>query len=151
MIQPRYLVKDRDAKRTVAQTDAPIIYHPEIDKVIGKIGPFRQVKGTGKFHKDVLGIVAENSNHYTVACQQVPATAEGVKKTLRSLREQEAARLDSIDAEIAALESQLKAKKEERRGLLKEAWSKAHVVTLKEAISQVRMGRFGQHVEKAGA
>lgn len=57
--------------------------------------------------------------------ESVALTREDVKETIRRIRPQEAERLDEINRQIAEL-------KEAREALLREAWSKAHAVTVKE-------------------
>lgn len=70
-----------------------------------------------------------HANSVSVVC---PKTAAGLKRCVRKLRAQEAKALADIDREINALKAQIAELREQRTEVVKEAWSKAHVVRLNE-------------------
>ena len=66
----------------------------------------------------------------------VPATAEGVKSACRRIREQEAAELDAIDAEIDALNEKAIELRRRRRDAVRKAFNNGNVVRLTEIIAR---------------
>lgn len=87
------------------------------------------VRGTGKFDKSRITI---HSRDVSSRCWTFPATAEGVKSSIRKIRDQEQAQIDAIDARIADLQSQIAKLRKDRRAALATAWQKGNVVTLAE-------------------
>lgn len=147
MAQPQYLIKGYAGfgkKQIVCQTDKPAIVWKEITRtkntrsVAGM--SWREVEGTGKYNHNEFLIRMPYEGGTSRAAKTVPATAEGVKDALRRIREQEAAILDAIDAEIAELMERLKVKRVERQQALSVAWSKANVVRLNEAEAMAKEG-----------
>jgi hypothetical protein len=109
-------------------------------------GVFREVESTGRKVRGVLRIrtgpgttvgVGTHREHGT----HVHTTAEDVKKQIRRVRPEELARLEQHDVEIADLEEQLKQARLRRAATAAEAWTKAHVVTVKELEALVNPDR----------
>lgn len=128
-MQKTILVKRRGDKlpRQTAQID--YVSYREKTEVVGTIlaagfGNINTIRGTGKFDKSIFTIRVDNN---IFSC---PATHEGVKSVLRRLRQEEAVELDQIDAQLSAL-------RERRIDLLKAAWNKGHVITVKELVDQI--------------
>lgn len=107
----------------------PRLHYLEIDEVVGQNALFRTLRGTGKFKKDTLEVSSRNSLRHT------PATAAGVKAVVRRLRDQEAERLDALNARIEDLKAQVVAAQRERVALVREAFNRGNVFTLKDALA----------------
>ena len=133
MAQPEYLLYFRWRKPArLFQASELIAEHPEIRKTTySNLGGFRfgHSTGTGRIDRRKLDIRSSQVSSYVF---RVAATAGGVKSVLRRLRPQEAEQLDAIDADIARLQAQLDALKEQRKQALHTAWQRGNVVRLKE-------------------
>jgi hypothetical protein len=73
-----------------------------------------------------------NGLHASSVSVVCPKTAAGLKTCVRKLRAQEAKALADIDREINALKAQIAELREQRTVVVKEAWSKGHVVRVNE-------------------
>jgi hypothetical protein len=121
-----------------------IVQHPMIFRQKGRQSavagiPIRRMESTGRRDASVLDVVVvegTTARGFGAARSrdraQARATAAGVKKVCRRLRPREADRIDSLDAEIAALESEIAAARDRREEAVREAWAKANVVRLAE-------------------
>ena len=121
-----------------------IVQHPMIFRQAGRqstIGgiPIRRMESTGRRDAKVFEVIVrkgttargiESARSRDQA--RARATAAGIKKVCRRLRPQEAERIDSIDAEIAVLESRIAEARDRREKAVREAWAKANVVRLAE-------------------
>lgn len=107
---PRFWQKRelRACYRTILEDDGP------------PVGGLRFVRAAGVNKKRILF-------DYSPGGQVVNASAKEIKKYIRRLRPEERKELDRIDKQIAELERL-------RAHTLKSAWSKGHVVTLKEVL-----------------
>lgn len=150
MTQPKFLV--HRGKGRYYQSDHLRVAHREINRPKGKpFGGMQFVEGTGKYQPELTilasrGPVSVDDSYETNPLplnangtktsdhhgQTVPPTAAGVKKVARRIRPVEAQRLDEVDDQIEALQAQVRALRATRAELVALAWSKAHVVTLKE-------------------
>lgn len=124
-----YICKPTNAKVPVI-TEVHTINHPRIRKIdrvvpLDGFGDVNIMKDTGKLDNARFEIGTKRAGWL-----QVEASREGVKSKLRRVRPEEQAMLDAIDEKIHALH-------EQKNELLKLAWSKAHVVTVKELESMV--------------
>jgi hypothetical protein len=139
-----------------------IAQHPMIFRQAGRqstIGgiPIRRMESTGRRDPKVFEVIVrkgttargiESARSRDQARAQ--ATAAGIKKVCRRLRPQEAERIDSIDAEIAALEGEVAEARDRREKAVREAWAKANVIRLAEF--EELAARFGsESSEAAGA
>lgn len=70
----------------------------------------------------------------------IPATREEVKKRIRLLREQEAGAIEEIDDQIASTQQRLRELRDKRDVLVRDAFSRGNVVTLKELTEQADNG-----------
>lgn len=144
----RFLVRTyvpRNFKRSpyvVAEEIA--VMHPAIFRKAGPqhtVGglPINRLEATGRVDSkrfDIVvrkgttarGVESSRSRDRAVA----PATAAGVKKVIRVLRDQEAEKLDAIDERIEDLERQVDEARRERVEIVREAWAKGNVVRLAE-------------------
>lgn len=68
------------------------------------------------------------------------ASGAGVKRVCRRLRPQEAERLAAIDGEIAEIEADLRAARDRRESLVREAFAKGHVVRLAQMLRLAASG-----------
>lgn len=145
MNQRPYLVRlyRREGNRgQVAQAARIHVQEPERTKVarstrIPGLGSIDTHVGTGQYERTTLRLSAgdaefrpghRTSNFYRL----IPRTAAGVKEVLRRLRDQEAAELDAIDADIAAALERVRVLAEQRREVLARAWQRGNVVRLSE-------------------
>jgi len=81
-------------------------------------------EGTGKFNKSQVTLWTSS------AIISVDANKDAVHDRIRRLRQQESQLLDEIDTQIKLL-------RERREAILKLAWQKANIVTVKELVEQV--------------
>jgi len=91
--------------------------------------------GESRFGIRVATIAGENKSRIRLnpeegRSQVIDANKDAVHKTIRLPREQEAKLLDGIDEQIKAL-------REQREELLKTAWQKANIITVKELIELI--------------
>jgi hypothetical protein len=124
MPQDAYLYKTPDG---VVQRDKLHVTYVEHQRTKADLGFATLVEGTGRFDRSRLRVYAVTHG------LTVPATAAGLKTAVRRLREQEAARLEQIDAQLAALSQQANDLRRERKAVLHDAFQKGHVVRLQEA------------------
>jgi hypothetical protein len=121
-----------------------IVQHPMIFRQAGRQStirgiPIRRMESTGRRDPKVFEVsVREGTTargFWSARSRdqaRAQASAAGIKKVCRRLRPQEAERIDSIDAEIAALESEIARARDRREEAVREAWAKANVVRLRE-------------------
>lgn len=107
--------------------------HRATGRTIG--GMFREVESTGRMVAGVLrfrltGIDGRGMKRDTGTT--VDTSPVEVKKHIRRVRAEELSRIAEHDAELAALEEQLRDARARRAETVAEAWGKAHVVTVKE-------------------
>jgi gamma-glutamylcyclotransferase (GGCT)/AIG2-like uncharacterized protein YtfP len=124
-MQKPFILKYNDERRQVelqSVTYPPITRVKEVINIRG-IGNIGMSECTGKFDKSKFSLWTTRGN-ITIA-----ATKDGVHGRIRRLREQEAKLLDEIDAQMAELRSR-------RAEIVKLAWQKANVVTVKELAEQ---------------
>jgi len=119
-----YICKPVNAKVPTV-TELQSVRHPSIRKqydsiTIPGIGTAPIMRDTGKYDNSTFSIHTKRAGYINVI-----ASREGVKTKLRRIRPDEQAQLDALDAQIAELH-------EKKNELLKLAWNKAHVVTVKE-------------------
>lgn len=81
---------------------------------------------TGRFDKSRLYVTSLHGNH------TMQATHDGVKARLRRLRQQEADKLEAIDAQIEEL-------RKEREAVIKLAWKNGNTVTVKELTEKINV------------
>jgi hypothetical protein len=117
------LTKHKGAKIPCLSEIKKVSYVP-VRKVVDRLdipglGSCPVMGNTGKFDKSQLSVYTK-SGWFTLS-----ATRDGVHEKIRRLRDQESALLESLDKKIAALHA-------ERVEVLKLAWTKANVVTVKE-------------------
>lgn len=137
-----YLIKTRNAIGNYATTDQIKVTPFETHKVkrtghIPGLGSYNEIEHKGWDRKRLTIIAlkptwAAGYARDTAERAVCDNTAAGLKSVLRKLRPQEAERLTTIDAEIEALKQAIGAKRRERKLVVREAWSKAHVVRLNE-------------------
>jgi hypothetical protein len=128
-MQKPFILKYDDERRQVELervTYPPITRLKETVKIPG-FGNVPFSECTGKFDKSKFTLWTTRG---TVNCS---ANKEGVHGRIRRIRPQEAAILDEIDEQIKAL-------RERRAEVVKLAWLRAHVVTVKELVE-----RAGNH------
>lgn len=100
-------------------------------------GMFTEVESTGR---KVAGIIRvrttegtlDGHGHRREHGTHLKTNAAAVKKELRRVRAEELALIATADAEVEAAEAALKEARSRRAALVAEAWTKAHVVTVKE-------------------
>lgn len=117
-IEGEFLYKGMPTDRPRLVESFSAVYQ-ELTKAGPDLGMFQTRVGTGKFNRSKITIHVQGYGCTT------SATAEGIKKVIRRLRPQERERIETIDAEIHRLQR-------ERQTIVKEAWVKAHVVTVSE-------------------
>jgi hypothetical protein len=135
MAQPEFIFKISWAHPPLAQGDTlPIIYARKQQskgrKTIGGIS-FNEIENVGIDKSQIQWTPPKMS-----AVTKTAATAEGVKSVCRRLRQQEAAELDAIDAEIADLHEKLKDAKARRMAAMRKAFNNGNVVRLAEAVAR---------------
>lgn len=117
------------------------VHHPPILRAKGKPigGLFQEVEGTGRFNRKRFRVaVSKGTTARGIEVSRgrelndADATAAGVKKVVRVLRDQEAEKLDAIDTRIEDLERQVDEARAERVEIVREAWAKGNVVRLAE-------------------
>lgn len=142
----RYLLKAgirRRGRNSVVIAEGLVVEHPIImrqaevrDTPIGLIG---RLESTGKrdrrrFHfivaKGTVGTGAETSRSRHQA--EAQATAAATKKVIRSLRPQDAEKIDDIDQELAAVEERRKRLCDRRDEAVREAFSRGQVVRVSQ-------------------
>lgn len=108
----------------------------EKTRVVRQLAFGQEVEGTGQYFTDKVRVMAagvpNGLGHKGRIEKYVQLTAAGVKEVVRRLRPQEAEAIAQQDQVIRGLESQLLAAREVRKALVRDAWTKAHTVTLKE-------------------
>jgi hypothetical protein len=121
-----------------------IVQHPMIFRQAGRqstIGgiPIRRMESTGRRDPKVFEVIVRKgttARSFGSARSRdqarAQASAAGIKKVCRRLRAREAERIDSIDAEIAALEREIARARDRREEAVREAWARANVVRLAE-------------------
>lgn len=90
-------------------------------------GDMRHRVGTGQPDKSRVYVRDETSYQYPMSTTKVD-----IGKTLRRIRPQEAEQLAAVDTEIDAAKQRLRDLNEVRQNLLKTAFAKGHVITIKE-------------------
>ena len=127
MTQHRYLVNYNKRVLQVAYFTA---YHPNITVDSGeRILEMRVMKSTGKTDKSKVTLyLGDRGQAFTFTSL---LTAAAIKSRIRKLRDSEAEKLDAIDMQLETL-------RQERKGLLRAAWTKANVVTLKEVVEKLK-------------
>jgi hypothetical protein len=126
MTQPKYIVLHKWFGSRPRQIDLQNVYYPEITKPfktlnIPGLGTIQKVKGTGRYKHGFLSLVFSRAG----TAVTIAASHDAIKATIRIMRDDEAAKLDALDAQIAELHGQ-------RDALLADAWAKGHAVTVKE-------------------
>jgi hypothetical protein len=143
-VSGRFLVRvhrdhgDRRSPYILAEEIA--VAHPLIFREVGRVGGlFPRLESTGRRDSRRLDVrVLKGTSARGVETSrgrdavESAASAAGVKKVCRRLREREAAQLEAVDAEIARLEEQLAAARGRREKAVRSAWTKANVVRLAE-------------------
>lgn len=128
-MQKPFLIKGKTDKFP-RQNELRGVSYKTITKIVGTIdspfGKINHIKATGRVDKSQLELWTDGYS-YTI-----PATRDGIKTTIRRLREQEAALLDMLDKKIRDL-------RDERALVLKTAWSKANVITVKELVDRIEV------------
>lgn len=116
-------------------------HHPPILRAQGQplAGLFQEVEGTGRFDRKRFRVsVTKGTTARGIEVSRgrelndAEATAAGVKKVVRVLRDQESEKLDAIDHRIEDLERQVDEARAERVEIVREAWAKGNVVRLSE-------------------
>ena len=142
----RYLIKAgirRRGRNSVAIAEELAVEHPIIfrqaevrETPIGAIGRLESTgrRDRARFHfivrKGTVGTGAETSRSRHQA--EARATAAATKKVVRSLRPQDAEKIDRIDRELAALEESRQELCECRDEAVRQAFSKGHVVRVSQ-------------------
>lgn len=113
------------AGSTIRITKIKSVFYEPIRKRVGSVrvaglGNIPTLENTGKVDKSRLVV---NTGHLI----SVPASKAEVHKRYRKLRPEESRRINDIDRRINELRL-------EREALLREAWDKGHVVTVKELV-----------------
>lgn len=144
--QPEYLLRHGRDPDEVVQVEAVDVEHPEHMKVVRDMGFAREIAGTGRYDHRSLSISAyreggirnargvDSSGHVFTRTE---SSADGVRKVLRRLRPQEAARLDEIDDDILLAVAHLHTLRQTRKEIVDEAWKRAHVVRLNEITARI--------------
>jgi hypothetical protein len=148
----RFLVRvDRgggDRRSPYLVAEEILAHHPAILRATGRAigGLFQEVEGTGRFNRKRFRITVTKGT--TARGNEVSpgregedaaATAIGVKKVIRRLREQEAEKLDGVDRKIAELEAKVDAARRRRVEIVREAWSRGNVVRVAEMHERVAL------------
>lgn len=149
MTQPEYLVRmDRKLIQTgdvrVTRVEKRRVTH----RTVSGLGTIGHSEGTGQYETNLLRValagddvrLADGRAASKNRQERIDRTAAGVKKAVRRIRPEEAAVIDEFDAQIAALEEQILALREMRKVAVSEAWSRAHVVRLKEIEDKIAGG-----------
>jgi hypothetical protein len=142
----RYLLRAAIRKRgrnSVVIAEELKVEHPMIMRRVKvretPLGPIGRLESTGKrdrrrlhfiVSKGTIGTGAQTSRSRHQVEAQASATA--TKKVIRSLRPQDAEKIDALDQEIDALEAQRKGLCERRDKAVREAFSKGHVVRVSQ-------------------
>lgn len=129
MTQPPYLIRFAfgSGSRHLQQAETLRVTHPKVMEFKDK-GGYREAIDTGRVLTKELEI--RGGAHHDVT--RLARTAAAVKSVVRRLRPEEAAVLDEIDTEIAAVTARLKELRSQRAAAVQAAWTKAHVVRLAE-------------------
>lgn len=115
---PEFVIHDGRRARLVSSFSA---HYAERRRDSGKrIMGMPVLEWTGTYDKSRIGILSGG-----VGRTGIPATAAGVKKHLRRIRPQELERIQALDEEIRMLSRK-------RAALIREAFTRGHVVTLAE-------------------
>ena len=134
MSQRPYILNYRWKPGALFQASTLKVEFPELKKISYhtlagmKIG---HATGAGRIDKRHLDIRSPEVDGYVF---RAPVSAPGVKSMPRRIRPSEDAVLDDLDRQIEALQAQLAALKEQRKGELKRAWDRANVVRLREVL-----------------
>lgn len=120
MTQKEFLHKGQRDKYP-RQADLSSVRYPDITKHTSSIGGIPIHSLTGKVNKNRIQLWWKDSS----SILSIEATKESVKSTIRRLRPTEAKLLEEIDTKMLKLRI-------ERLAILKQAWQKGHVVTVKE-------------------
>jgi hypothetical protein len=100
-----------------------------------RVTGYMDVPGFGRINKsefsgwDKTRLEIRTSSAYL----RVDSTPAGIKEKFRRLRPQEAELIDQIDSEIAAINAR-------RQEIINQAWTRAHVVTVKELKEKITKG-----------
>jgi hypothetical protein len=144
----RYLIRvfrqRGDRRSPYILAEEIVVSHPMICKKTGRqstIGgvPINRMESTGRRDRRRIQIVVrrsatarglELSRHREGV--ETEASAAGVKRVCRRLRDREAEEIDAIDAEIAELEERAGRTRDRRREAVRKAWRRAKFVRLAE-------------------
>jgi len=126
----QYLVRSNGRSSPPRLTALRSVSYPFKTKVtghirIGGLPPINQAQIVGE-NKSRLFIKPYIGHQFNI-----PKKADEVKKHIRKIRPEEMAIVDQINREISDL-------KEKREQVIRDAWAKAHVVTIKELESLIK-------------
>lgn len=116
-----YILRPGGPGSRVEMAELLTVEHSEIYRDSGRrIAGIRVMSPTGRRNRNELLITAYPAPGFHVRTERA-----AIRRKIRKLRAQEAAQIESLDAQIDELRRQ-------RRELVKAAWERANVVTLKE-------------------
>jgi hypothetical protein len=150
----RYLIRVHrgrgDKRSPYVVADEIAVCHPVIFRRAGRqstIGgiPINRMESTGRRNRRQVRIIVREgttARGFQTArnrdAVETEATAVGVKRVCRLLRDQEAAEIAEIDAEIAELEELVGKARDRRADSVRRAWGRAGVVRLAEIEERAR-------------
>lgn len=118
------------------------------------IGGIPVMEGSGRYNKTHVQFALNEALRGDGLKGVYPARGEfpvaDVKKHLRRLREEEAEQIAEFDSDIESLIDELNELRKQRDELVRQAWSKAHVVTQKE-IREIADKRLREIQERKAA
>ncbi len=140
---PEFLVRYRPDRQIVSAPRLRVSYRRKYRREpMGDSGFARAVEvGVDKSNLDVRAVRDGDEKIVTASGQRMNATnwtegigrtAADVKAVVRRIRPEEREKLAEVDARIAALQQQIADLREQRIALVRDAWTRAHVVRLSE-------------------
>jgi hypothetical protein len=129
MTTRKYIVKHQNLWGDARIVDGiDVSFHEKLRQTgthtVKGIGTFRTMAATGRYLHNAFHVYVHGLSTFELA-----ATKTAVHSHIRILRQAEADKIDEIERQLADLRSR-------RRELIKEAWEKGNVVTVKELTEQ---------------
>lgn len=106
------------------------ITRQEAGEYIPGLGRIVHSRPTGRFNRRALHVPSSNS------LREIPATAAGLRSAVRTLRADDAERINAADAEIEQLRAQLQGAQRYRSTLLLRAFANGASVPLRDALAE---------------